>query len=51
MLQQLLNEIADDIGINAEDGVDMLNHTNWLIKRIDIRKALTDAGIEYRQSN
>lgn len=47
MRQQRLNEIAVDIGININNGVDLLDQTNWLIKRLNIRKALTDAGIEY----
>ena len=49
MPQQRLNEMSVNIGINAnDDGVDLLNHTNWLIRRLDIRRALTEVGIEYK---
>ena len=46
MPQQSLNDIAERIGLSCP-GVDLLNHTNWLIMKIDIRKALKEHGIEY----
>jgi len=52
LLQAALNGIdgaaAVSIGINEKDsGVDLLDQTNWLVKKIDIRKALIDHGIDY----
>ena len=45
LLQSQLNENAVRLGINANDGRDVLDETAWLIKRLDLRKALMGVGI------
>ncbi|GHV30161.1 hypothetical protein FACS1894167_10570 [Synergistales bacterium] len=48
MSQLRLNEIAFEIGINSNDGRDVLDGTNWIIKRMDLRKTLQEHGLIYR---
>ena len=45
LLQSQLNENTVQIGINTNNGRDVLDETAWLIKQIDLRRALMDVGI------
>jgi hypothetical protein len=44
LLQQQLNGVALRLGINQNNGIDVLDHTGWLFYQLDIVKELTDAG-------
>lgn len=45
LLQSQLNENAVRLGINTNDGRDVLDETAWLIKQMDLRRALMSVGI------
>jgi len=45
--QQRLNEVAVTLGINTDNGVDVLDETGWIIKKMDLRRELTTNGIYY----
>ena len=45
LLQQLLNNNSVRLEINKHDGYDVLDETGWIIKAMDLRKALMDCGI------
>jgi hypothetical protein len=45
LFQSQLNENAVRLGINTNDGRDVLDETAWLIKRLDLRRALMSVGI------
>jgi len=44
LFQERLNGIAKQIGIQNEKGADLLNHTGWLVRKIDIVKVLQNNG-------
>ncbi len=45
LFQQCLNDNSIELGLNVSNGKDILDETGWTIKKIDIRKALINAGI------
>jgi hypothetical protein len=45
LLQQQLNIYSVQLGINKDDGYDVLDETGWLIKRMNLRQALMGVGI------
>ena len=45
LFQSQLNENAVRLGINTNDGRDVLDETAWLIKQMDSRRALMSVGI------
>ena len=45
LFQNQLNENAVRLGINTNDGRDVLDETAWIIKRLDLRRDLMSAGI------
>lgn len=45
LFQEQLNENAVRLGINGNDGRDVLDETAWIIKKMDLRKALMSVGI------
>ena len=45
LLQQQLNDNSVRLGINKDDGYDMLDSTNWLIKEMNLRQELPAVGI------
>jgi hypothetical protein len=47
MYQQKLNEASVVLGINSGNGKDVLDETGWIIKKINLQQAFTNAGIEY----
>ena len=45
LLQQLLNDNSLQLGLNKNNGCDVLDETGWMIKKLDLRKALMSVGI------
>ncbi|MDR2571363.1 MAG: hypothetical protein LBD23_13890 [Oscillospiraceae bacterium] len=44
--QRTLNTVADEIGINIEDGRDILDLKGWTVRPINIKEALENKGFD-----
>ena len=47
LFQQQLNDKSVQLGINKNDGHDVLGESGWTIKQLDLRKALIEVGIYF----